>query len=183
MKYEFPGALQNQKIILSKECLIEEANCVLICAFYQGQLVLVRHHSRGWELPGGMREKSESVLQTVRREMQEEAGGELNAIERIGQYLIFENDHLVFVKNIYISTVRILGALPSGFETDGIMLADAIPKQVEIMNDHTFSPYMKDNVYMIVSEWIKDHRFIRDSFKLKNHYSNSKEYLSVNESK
>ncbi|MEC0268590.1 NUDIX domain-containing protein [Paenibacillus anseongense] len=165
MKYEFPGALQNQKIILSKECLIEEANCVLICAFYQGQLVLVRHHSRGWELPGGMREKSESVLQTVRREMQEEAGGELDAIERIGQYLIFENDHLVFVKNIYISTVRILGALPSGFETDGIMLADAIPKQVEIMNDHTFSPYMKDNVYMIVSEWIKDHRFIRDSFK------------------
>lgn len=163
MKYEFPGALLNQKIILSKECLIEEPNCVLIFAFYQGKLVLVRHNYRGGSCLG-KREKGESVLQTVRREMREEAGGELDAIERVGQYLIFENESLVFVKNIYISTVSVLSALPSGFETDGIMLVDAIPKQVEIMDDDTFSPYMKDNVYMIVSEWIEDHRFISVSY-------------------
>jgi 8-oxo-dGTP diphosphatase len=166
VKYEFPGALLNQKIILSRECLIKEPNCVLIFAFFQGKLVLVRHNYRGWELPGGKREKGESVLQTVRREMQEEAGGELDVIERVGQYLIFENDHLVFVKNIYISTVSVLSELPSGFETNGIRLVDTIPKQVEIMNDDTFSPYMKDNVYMIVSEWIQDHRFISDSYSV-----------------
>lgn len=165
MKYEFPGALLNQKIILSRDCLIEEANCVLIFAFYRGKLILTRHNCRGWELPGGKREKGESILQTVHREMQEETGGELDVIEKVGQYLIFENDDLVFVKNIYISTVSVLRAFPSGFETNDVMLADTIPNQVEIMNDGTFSPYMKDNVYKIVSEWIKDHRFIKRSYK------------------
>lgn len=166
MKYEFPGALQNQKIILSRESLIEEPNCVLVFAFYRGKLLLTRHNCRGWELPGGKREKGESILQTVHREMREETGGELDAIEKVGQYLIFENDNLVFVKNIYISTVSVLRALPSGFETNGVMLVDAIPNQVAIMNDNTFSPYMKDNVYKIASEWIQEHRFVSDSYKV-----------------
>ncbi|MZQ85336.1 hypothetical protein GQF01_24775 [Paenibacillus sp. 5J-6] len=39
------------------------------------------------------------------------------------------------------------------------MLEDPIPKQFEFMNNQTFSPLLKDNVYLIVSEWIKDHRF------------------------
>ncbi|NQX60672.1 NUDIX domain-containing protein [Paenibacillus qinlingensis] len=159
MTYEFSGALPNQHIVLSKECLIEEANCVLIFAFYQGKLVLARHHSRGWELPGGTREVGETVIQTVMREMYEETGGELASIERIGQYLIFENDSLAFVKNVYISNVSILRELPGGFETNGVMLVDTIPNQLEIMNDPTFSPLLKDNVYLIVSEWIKEHSF------------------------
>lgn len=161
MNHEFPGALPNQKIILSKDCLIEEANCVLIFAFYQGKLVLVRHHSRGWELPGGTRENGESIIQTALREMYEETGGEIASIEPIGQYLIFEKDHLVYVKNIYISKASILRELPVGFETNGVMLLDTIPEQFEIMNDPTFSSLMKDNVYLIVSEWIKDHRLYK----------------------
>jgi 8-oxo-dGTP diphosphatase len=159
VNYEFSGALPNQKIQLSKECLIEEANCVLIFAFYQGKLVLVRHNSRGWELPGGTRKEGETIIQTALREMYEETGGEIASIESIGQYLIFEKDHLVYVKNIYISKVSNLRELPVGFETNGIMLLDTIPEQVEIMNDPTFSPLLKDNVYVMVSEWIKDHRF------------------------
>ncbi|MFC3770998.1 NUDIX domain-containing protein [Paenibacillus sp. GCM10012303] len=138
---------------------MEEANCVLIFAFYKGKLVLVRHRCRGWELPGGNREEGESIIQTVIREMDEEAGGELESIERIGQYLIYEQGHLVFVKNIYISKVSILRELPDGFETDEVMLLDTIPEQVAIMEDPAFSPYMKDNVYLIVSEWIKEHPF------------------------
>ncbi|WP_240420801.1 NUDIX domain-containing protein [Paenibacillus periandrae] len=159
MNYEFLGALPNQNIILTKKSLIDEANCVLIFAFYKGKLVLVKHHCRGWELPGGNREEGESVTQTVIREMYEETGGELDSIERIGQYLIFEEARLVFVKNIYISKVSVLRELPSGFETNGVMLLDTIPKQLEFMNDPTFSPLMKDNVFLIVSEWIKDHQF------------------------
>lgn len=63
------------------------------------------------------------------------------------------------MKNIYVSKVSILKELPGGFETNGVMLADPIPKQFEFMNNQTFSPLLKDNVYSIVSEWIKDHRF------------------------
>ncbi|WP_372010793.1 NUDIX domain-containing protein [Paenibacillus chitinolyticus] len=159
MNYEFPGALPNQNIILTRTSLIEEANCVLIFAFYKGKLVLVRHHCRGWELPGGNREEGESIIQTVIREMYEEAGGELESIERIGQYLIYEQGHLVFVKNIYISKVSVLRELPNGFETDEVMLLATIPKQIEIMEDPAFSPYMKDSVYLIVAEWIKGHPF------------------------
>ncbi|MFH5185314.1 NUDIX domain-containing protein [Paenibacillus sp. TAB 01] len=157
MIYEFPGALPNQNIILTKNCLIEEANCVLIFAFYQGKLVLVKHQCRGWELPGGSRKEGEAVIQTVIREMYEETGGELDSIEWIGQYLIFEQEQLVFVKNIYISKVSVLRDLPGGYETSEVMLLDTIPEQIEFINDPAFSPLMKDNVYLIASDWIKKH--------------------------
>ncbi|WP_164716239.1 NUDIX domain-containing protein [Paenibacillus whitsoniae] len=162
MIYEFPGALPHQKIILSRESLIEEANCVLIFPFYQGKWVLVNHHSRGWELPGGMREEGETLIQTVHREMYEEAGGRLDGIEGIGQYLIFEREQLVFVKTIYISTVSVLEGLPGGFETNDVRLLAALPMPSEIRDDPAYSPYMKDDVYAIVSEWVKDHVFTRE---------------------
>ncbi|MDF2724023.1 MAG: hypothetical protein K0Q59_3698 [Paenibacillus sp.] len=159
MNEEFPGALPDQRVILTKHSLIEEANCVLIFAFYNSKLVLVRHRSRGWELPGGTRLEGESILRTVAREMYEEAGGELDSVERIGQYVIYERSELAFVKNIYISKVSALKELPRGFETDAVMLLDAIPKQADIINDPAYSPLMKDKVYLIVSEWIKAHPF------------------------
>jgi 8-oxo-dGTP diphosphatase len=39
-----------------------------------GQVILVRHHSRGWELPQGKVEEGESLIEALNREVMEETG-------------------------------------------------------------------------------------------------------------
>lgn len=52
---------------------------------YQDHLIMVRHITRGEEIPGGHKEKGESVMDCFKREIQEEAGvRELDHIEIAG---------------------------------------------------------------------------------------------------
>lgn len=159
MILEFRGALPNQQIIMSKKNLVEEANCVLIFAFYEGRIVITRHKNRGWELPGGTKKVGEPIIQTALREMYEETGGELDSIEKIGQYLIMENEELNIVKNIYVARVAILRGLPVGFETDSVKLLNVLPEYNQIIDDPSYSPLMKDEVYPTAVKWIVNHRF------------------------
>ena len=67
------------------EANVSAVHCL---AFAGDQLVLARHVSRGWTIPGGHVEPGESVIEALRREALEEAGvvvGEptLLAVERI----------------------------------------------------------------------------------------------------
>jgi 8-oxo-dGTP diphosphatase len=40
----------------------------------QNQVLLIRHRKRGWEIPQGRVEEGENLLEALRREVQEEAG-------------------------------------------------------------------------------------------------------------
>lgn len=52
--------------------------CTAVCCItiFQDKLLLIRN-KRGWELPAGHIEESESVSQAIRREVQEEAGAKI----------------------------------------------------------------------------------------------------------
>lgn len=41
------------------------------------QVLLIRHHKRGWEIPQGRVEEGENLLDALRREVREEAGVEI----------------------------------------------------------------------------------------------------------
>lgn len=43
----------------------------------EDQVLLIRHHRRGWELPQGHVEEGEDLLQALHREVREEAGVEI----------------------------------------------------------------------------------------------------------
>jgi 8-oxo-dGTP diphosphatase len=44
----------------------------------QDQVLLVRHHKRGWEIPQGRVEEGESLMEALRREVLEETGVEID---------------------------------------------------------------------------------------------------------
>ncbi len=43
----------------------------------QDELLLIRHHKRGWEIPQGRVEEGESLIDAIHREVREEAGIEM----------------------------------------------------------------------------------------------------------
>lgn len=52
----------------------------------QGMLLLVRHPQRGWEFPGGMAERGESLPVALRREVLEETGVICEPVRLVGLY-------------------------------------------------------------------------------------------------
>lgn len=156
MSYSFKGIYPNQEIYLTfdKQEFIEP-NCVLVFPFYKSQLLLTKHRTRGWELPGGTREAKEWPIGTAVRETYEETGAELSAIELIGQYRITTVGEPPQIKSIYLAYVWQLHNLPSGFETTAIKLLAQLPGTEEVKSNPEFSPLLKDDVYRLTREVVK----------------------------
>jgi len=158
--YTFDGAYPNQRVRLTFDpAQFADPDCVLVFAYHHGQLLLTRHKQRGWEVPGGTREPGELPLQTVMREMQEETGAELDAVEPLGQYVIEQLDSARMVKTIYVARIRALHPLPTGFETAEIRLMQEAPAWEVVQADPTYSPLLKDDVYRLAVERLRGHRY------------------------
>lgn len=161
MSYEFPGAYAGQKVRLTfAHAEFADPGYVLVFAFDEGgRLLLTRNKKRGWEIPGGTREAGEWPIQTAIREVYEETGAELRAIEAIGQYAVEMPESETMVKSIYVAQIEQLHPLPDGFETAERRLCDEPPVPHVVREDETFSPIMKDDVYRLALEHALRHRF------------------------
>ncbi|GGG20243.1 MULTISPECIES: NUDIX domain-containing protein [Paenibacillus] len=158
---EFKGVLPGQEIFFTtQEELYSEPDCALIFAFYNRQIIFTHHKKRGWELPGGKREKNECIIQAALRELLEETGAEAKGIETIAQYKICEFNELVFTKNIFIADISRIHERKEIYETDKIMLMKIPPEPTEIMNDRSYSLLLKDKVYELALSICQNHRFL-----------------------
>ncbi|TCP55374.1 8-oxo-dGTPase [Tumebacillus sp. BK434] len=160
MRYEFAGSYPGQQVRLSfARCDFQEAGYVLVFAFYEGRLLMTRHQKRGWEIPGGTREAGEFTVQTAIREVYEETGAEVCAIEPLGQYVIEADGMAPLVKTIYVAEIGALHPLPEGFETEEVRLFDEPPTPEAVKAGAEYSLILKDDVYAHALERVRGHRF------------------------
>ena len=157
--YSFCGGLLNNQMIELTTDVTQFVlpHSVLIFAFdsrLSPRLLLVKHRTRGWELPGGKLEMNEKEIDAVLRETREEGAVELisHSIKPIAQYQFFhDNEGKVHIRTMF------LGMIHSILDAD--LNLDTIERQIvvapewndaEIFNPNNhYSPYLKDNVYPI----------------------------------
>jgi 8-oxo-dGTP diphosphatase len=129
------------------------AQHVLIFPFYEGKLLFTVHTVRGIELPGGKVEPGETSLAAAVREMYEETGYSLSAIEKIGQYVI--NDTIV--KDIFVARAEQFITEMKGGNVGGVVMFDEIPENVK--GDPRFSRILHDDVYPLTLARLRSHPF------------------------
>lgn len=155
MGYQFPGAYGGEVTLSFDPADRQQPGYVLVIPFYQGKLLLTKNKKRGWEVPGGTMEMGEMPILTAIREMYEETGAELEAIEQIGQYVITGETEQPMIKSVYIARVSAIHPLPPDFETEAVHICENIPESQNVKNDPTFSPIMQDDVYFYVIRHIQ----------------------------
>lgn len=116
---------------------------VLVVCRYNDNWLLTKHKERGLEFPGGKVEAGESAEEGAVREVFEETGGKVSELHYIGQYYVDGKKDSV-IKNLYYATVSELKDQPTYFETEGPVLLQDIPANVN--QDPNFSFIMKDKI-------------------------------------
>jgi 8-oxo-dGTP diphosphatase len=129
-----------------------EPNHVLIICKYEEKWVLTDHKNRGWEFPGGKREKGETLEQAANREVMEETGGKIETLHFIGEYEVRDGQGS-FRKRIYFAELKELLTQQSYFETNGPIFVEG-DLLSEVSKNH-YSFIMKDEVIRLSLEYIK----------------------------
>ncbi|WIV11522.1 NUDIX domain-containing protein [Proteiniborus sp. MB09-C3] len=121
----------------------------VIMARYEGKWIFVRHKERlTWEIPGGHREKDESIDFTASRELSEETGAEEFSIIPVCIYSVVRDETESFGQLFY-SDVRYLGKLPDS-EICEIKLFDTIP---ESLTYPLIQPYLFKKIEELYISW------------------------------
>jgi 8-oxo-dGTP diphosphatase len=129
-----------------------EPHHVLVICKYVGKWVLTDHKKRGWEFPGGKREKGETLEQAAVREVLEETGGKINNLQLIGEYEV-KGEKGSFVKRIYFAEIEELLKQKNYLETNGPVFVEGdILREV---SKKQYSFIMKDEVVRLSLEHIK----------------------------
>ncbi len=102
---------------------------VVISAFYNEKLVLVKHRERStWEIPGGHREEYESAFEAAKRELYEETGALEFFLERVCGYSVTRNGIGSF-GILYKAYIDEIGTIPE-FEIGEIGFFDRLPENL-----------------------------------------------------
>ncbi|WP_350343956.1 NUDIX domain-containing protein [Proteinivorax tanatarense] len=100
----------------------------VIMAKYKGKWILSKHKERTtWEIPGGRREREESIDNTAKRELKEETGAQKFNIKPVSVYSV-KREEESFGK-LYYAEVQKLGKLPD-LEIGEIKLFDQLPSNL-----------------------------------------------------
>lgn len=132
----------------------EQPKHVFVICRFGNKWLLTKHKRRGLEFPGGKVERREDADHAAIREVKEETGGIVRDLTYVGQYFVDGKKEQV-IKNVYFAIVEKLVEQDHYFETDGPVLFDDLPKNIQ--ENSRFSFLMKDGVLTYSLQYIQDH--------------------------
>ncbi|MDF2607430.1 MAG: ytkD [Bacillales bacterium] len=127
----------------------DNARNVFVITKFNDKWLLTKHKSRGLEFPGGKVEDGETSFQAGIREIAEETGGYIEELIYIGQYEVYSKEQTI-VKDIYFGEVIRIDDQEHFYETDGPILIEDLPENLEFNTDYSF--VMRD---LVVKESLK----------------------------
>jgi 8-oxo-dGTP diphosphatase len=130
---------------------------VLVFPVFDDGILWVRHHTRGWEPPGGKVDAGESPEQAARREVWEESGATLDALQWVAEYGVVHGEGLVQNKWVYVAQVRDIGARPQNVETVDVGLMKPVLTPPEVRQRSDISFILKDDMYEALFPCLQHH--------------------------
>lgn len=107
------------------DCLLEYA---VIISRYQNQWVFCRHKQRTtYEIPGGHREKGESILDAAKRELKEETGALEFKLRTLCDYSVQSKGKINYGR-VFVADITLLGELPDS-EIGEVMISTKLPEK------------------------------------------------------
>jgi 8-oxo-dGTP diphosphatase len=134
-------------------------HAVLVFPVFRDSCVWVRHHQRGWEVPGGKVEPGESPELAAVREVHEEAGLLLGDMRWVAEYQLVDA-HGISFKSVFFATVQDAKARSAVSETTDVRVfrPNISPSEAKTRADVSF--IMKDAVYDVI--WPLLQQYIAD---------------------
>lgn len=125
MKHNEKGINMNVKIYCDQQ-LDELLSFAVIISLYDGKYVFCRHKQRTtYEIPGGHREKGESIIQTAERELKEETGARKFDLEYLCDYSVETSESLNYGR-VFAANIMELGKLPES-EIGEVIITEHLP--------------------------------------------------------
>lgn len=160
MVYTFTDYYHNEvKLSFKREPFSKEPKHVWVICRYNNKWLLTSHRSRGLEFPGGKVEQGETAKEAARREVMEETGAIIGQLHYVGQYFVDGKGGEIF-KNIYFAEIAELVEQAHYFETEGPVLLERLPHNIE--KDKRYSFMMKDDVLVRSLDYIEQHILTKD---------------------
>lgn len=108
----------------------EVITIAVIAARQGGHWLLCRHKERStWEIPGGHREKGDSIEQTARRELYEETGVTDAQLRLLDIYAV-QRDGVPSYGALFLADVNEMGEIPADSEIAEVRSFDALPREL-----------------------------------------------------
>lgn len=106
----------------------DQLKYAVILARYNNEWIFVRHKDRQtWEIPGGRRERNESIEETARRELYEETGAKAYHLDPLYIYSVTHDSGDESYGGLFYSEVSELGSLPLESEIGQVSCMKELP--------------------------------------------------------
>jgi 8-oxo-dGTP diphosphatase len=100
----------------------------VIISRYHNQWVFCRHKQRTtYEIPGGHREKGESIYEAAKRELTEETGALEFEIQTLCDYSVQSKDEINYGR-VFVANIALLGELPDS-EIGEVIISKELPEK------------------------------------------------------